>query len=81
LFEESLNHKALSSYGVSAGFDVAEHGTYGTGCCTIKNFLLSVAGKYLNQAEACSIALLSQEETGSGCVSHHMYKKHTYIHK
>jgi hypothetical protein len=66
---------------VSAGFDVAEHGTYGTGCCTINNFLLSVAGKYLNQAEACSMALLSQEETGSGCVSHHMYKKHTYIHK
>jgi outer membrane murein-binding lipoprotein Lpp len=26
------------------------------------------------------VALLSQEETGSGCVSHHIYKRHTYIH-
>jgi hypothetical protein len=47
LFEESLNHKSLSSYGVSAGFDVAEHGTYGTGCCTINNFLLTESRQIL----------------------------------
>jgi hypothetical protein len=25
------------------------------------------------------MAFLSQEETDSGCVSHHMYKRHTYM--